>query len=636
MSESDIKEWPECTIQTMTVCQIKQEGICDEDLSNWPVVYIITGNDGRRLAYVGESSDVCSRMKQHIYNYDGMIHKNPGKLTKVTIIFNERFNKSATLDFEQSLIRLLASEYKMLNGNLGISPRHRYYQREYYSAMMLDIWNKLVKESIVEHSLTSARNSQFYKLSPFVSLNSQQAIIAQDILTNIASTLVNNYSDGGKDESKGMTVVRGGAGTGKSILAIHLIKIMSTLSKKKIDPSQLSVGELNEEFDLYDLRNFVLKNNQKFKIGIVVPVKSFYNTVRSVFKNTDGLFCNMVLRPSEAALKRNEYDVLIVDESHRLCQRKNIRNYGAFDATCKRVGKEEGIAQDAIDQLDWVRYGSRYQILLYDPDQTVKSSDISESDFRARLDSYCPVEHILDKQERCRVADGYNEYIKSVLRPDNISKLKKMDFGHYSIGVFDQFEPMYDLIQHLDARDDDGLDKLLDGRVWGCCRVVAGYSWPWTDSTLKSRKARLKSGVKDVHIENKFYQWNTTDEGWPLVEDTTKEIGCIHTVQGYDLNYVGVVFGPEISYDKNENKINIDISKFHDTKVKENTEISQVKEFILNSYFVMMTRGMYGCFIYACDPSLRDYLKKMFGRTDADKMKAMIRKNEKYAVLDLD
>jgi hypothetical protein len=97
---------------------------------------------------------------------------------------------------------------------------------------------------------------------------------------------------------------------------------------------------------------------------------------------------------------------------------------------------------------------------------------------------------------------------------------------------------------------------------------------------------------------------------WILREDSIDEIGCIHTSQGYDLNYVGVIFGYEIDYDKVNNRIVIDSSKFYDMNVKKATDEETVRKYIINAYKVMMTRGIKGCYVYACNPSFNEYLKR--------------------------
>ena len=101
-----------------------------------------------------------------------------------------------------------------------------------------------------------------------------------------------------------------------------------------------------------------------------------------------------------------------------------------------------------------------------------------------------------------------------------------------------------------------------------------------------------------------------TGKEWIISEDATRTIGCVHTTQGYDLNYVGLIFGREIDFDPKTNEIIIHPNLFSDEGVKRGSTPEMLKTHILNAYRVMMTRGINGCFVYAYNPSLREYLKQ--------------------------
>ena len=111
-------------------------------------------------------------------------------------------------------------------------------------------------------------------------------------------------------------------------------------------------------------------------------------------------------------------------------------------------------------------------------------------------------------------------------------------------------------------------------------------------------------------IEKYKYVWNLTNEDWVTRKDSHCTIGCIHTTQGYDMNYVGVIFGEEIDYDVETNTIKIDLEKYKDKKVKAGTNEDVLKELIVNTYTTILARGIKGCYVYACNPNLREYLKQ--------------------------
>ena len=150
--------------------------------------------------------------------------------------------------------------------------------------------------------------------------------------------------------------------------------------------------------------------------------------------------------------------------------------------------------------------------------------------------------------------------------------------------------------------------KQLDKKI-GLCRNVAGYDWEWK-SKDKSIEEIRKKDLYDFNFEGKKYIWNHTREGWILSSNAVNEIGCVHTVQGYDLNYVGVIIGPDLSYNKEKNKIEVHIDELKDKNVKRGTDEKTVQEYIINTYKVLLERGIKGCYIYACDESMQEYLKE--------------------------
>lgn len=93
-----------------------------------------------------------------------------------------------------------------------------------------------------------------------------------------------------------------------------------------------------------------------------------------------------------------------------------------------------------------------------------------------------------------------------------------------------------------------------------------------------------------------------------LSNNSVNEIGCVHTLQGYDLNYCGVIFGKEIDYDGKQ--IIINRNNFYDSKVKDGSDNKTLKQYIINTYRVIMSRGIRGCYVYVCNEGLRNYLKQ--------------------------
>ena len=293
---------------------------------------------------------------------------------------------------------------------------------------------------------------------------------------------------------------------------------------------------------------------------------------------------------------KEDYDIVFVDESHRLARRKGITSYGSFDEACARLGLDPMVST----QLDMIQKKSKYSVLVYDGCQTVKAADLTPEQFQRSLDLRTRVIHrvTLQTQMRCEGGQSYLEYL------DRIFQVSQDDFcmvENYDFKIWDNPNSMIEDIRNKDLNI-------------SLCRVVAGYSWRWKSKRCETIEQAIREGLEDIELDGRKYVWNMSNQEWILREGAVNEIGCVHTTQGYDLNYVAVIFGHEIDYDDESGLIVIDRSKFFDSKVKDGVDDETLKQYIINSYKVMMTRGIKGCYVYACNPRLQNYLKRFIAK----------------------
>lgn len=155
------------------------------------------------------------------------------------------------------------------------------------------------------------------------------------------------------------------------------------------------------------------------------------------------------------------------------------------------------------------------------------------------------------------------------------------------------------------------LIKVKD-KKYKLARVVAGYAWKWASSKNKE--------AYDIFIDEYRFRWNSAPTDWINSKNAIDEVGCIHTTQGYDLNYAGVIIGPEMVF--RDGMIKIIPENYHDAKGKATIrDVSILKIYILNIYKTLMTRGIRGTYLYICDDELRNYFKKfvpIFPRVDSN------------------
>ena len=136
----------------------------------------------------------------------------------------------------------------------------------------------------------------------------------------------------------------------------------------------------------------------------------------------------------------------------------------------------------------------------------------------------------------------------------------------------------------------------------GLSRMLAGYAWPWI-----SKKDQT---LKDIEIQGVKRMWNHCTEGWVHTPEAINEVGCIHSIQGYDLNYAFVIIGKDIRYDKATGKIVVHPESYFDKNGKRTAGYEELLEYITNVYYVLMTRGIKGTYLYVCDHDLREYLSQ--------------------------
>ncbi len=566
-----------------------------QDGNNWPVVYLI--HDDKSL-YIGETTSAAYRMGQHLKN----VEKKDLKV--IEIVFDKRFNKSVILDYEQRLIKYCSVDKRfkyILNKNKGQQASHDYYERQQYRNDFPVLWNELRNRDLAINPLDVIENDNIFKFSPYNALTGEQNGVAVTILKNIGASFTFNRGN----DNTFVDLINGGAGTGKTVLAISIIN--SLVNAINIEDSVLDGDDAS--FDSFDEDKLIALKRIKeiiqreragrtFKIGFVFPMPGIRSTVRKVFKMAgNGLTADMVLGPNDVV--KDDYDILFVDEAHRLSKRKNLTGYAAYDNVCDRLGLDK----HTTNQLEWILKSAKHVVLFYDKYQSVKSSDVTYNEFQSSLTRYGnPIHHhVLMTQMRCEGGDSYIKYVRKIMH-GTATQFKQIE--NYSFRVFDDVDMMVNAIR---KRDDE----------LGLCKTVAGFSWDWVTkpsgkvpNNMDYYNELVANDRYDIEIKGYKYIWNLSNEDWITREDSHCTIGCIHTSQGYDLNYVGVIFGEEIDYNPKTESIEVDIDKFKDKKVKAGTDERVVKELIINTYTTILARGIKGCFVYAYNDKMQQYLKQ--------------------------
>ena len=209
----------------------------------------------------------------------------------------------------------------------------------------------------------------------------------------------------------------------------------------------------------------------------------------------------------------------------------------------------------------------------------------------------------LMSQMRVAAGDDYVGYVRRMLGGGGLASgfglaepAHPQVFEGYDFRMFVSVEAMRAAIRGRDAEV-------------GLSRLLAGYPWEW--------KSRGDRAAFDIEIDGVQLRWNSTQTDWIASPGSLEEVGSIHTVQGYDLNYAGVIIGRDLRYDPVAGRLFVDRDSYFDKKGKENNpklglvySDDDLLRFVSNIYAVLLTRGIRGTYVFVHDAGLREYLNR--------------------------
>jgi hypothetical protein len=354
--------------------------------------------------------------------------------------------------------------------------------------------------------------------------------------------------------------VEGGPGTGKSVVAINLLV---ELTRRGL------------------LAHYVTRNAAPRAVYESKLTGTFTKThITNLFKGSG----------SYTESPPDSMDVLIVDEAHRLNEKS---------------GLYQNLGENQIKELVSTPL---LAVFFIDEDQRVTLKDIGEKAAIRHWAQQCGAkvdELVLESQFRCNGADGYLAWVDSTLQISRTAN-ETLEGITYDVRVCDSPNELRDLIVERN-------------RVSNKARLVAGYCWDW--------KGKKNPEIYDVVIPEHGFamRWNLDTDGslWIVKPDSVKEVGCIHTCQGLELDYVGVIVGRDFMIragravtDATERSSQDRSIHGYRKMLKEDPARagSLADRIIKNTYRTLMTRGQKGCYIYCVDPETNEYFKRWAGR----------------------
>lgn len=548
---------------------------------NFPIVYIHNWKNKEDYeVYVGESNNIFQRTKQHYSKMtaedEWQNNLSDGK-ANLYIIGHEHFNKSMTLDIENRLIHYLMSAESIKKVHNGRSnPQNRYYPIEELNYIFTKIWRKLRKDNKEIFPLeTTIKDSAIFKASPLHKLTEEQQKAKELIIEKVIKALKN-------DERGQLIFIEGEAGTGKTVLnSSTFYELFCRYEEAK-----------NNNEDLIDeTSNCFLLVNHDEQITV-------YNQIADKLGLTDK-YGQVVYKPTSFINKYsvdNPVDVVFVDEAHLLLTQ----------------GKQ---SYRGNNQLEDILKRARVVVVMFDEDQILTTEQYWEDEL---LEKYKNIaikngNYIkLENQLRMHANEDVIEWINSFTKKGIIRQLPA-DLGDYEIKIFDTPEELEEQILKKSLKDETKLSRL-----------IATYDWPYNSN----KKSKKDFKYWEVKIGKWHKPWNRELEqdldrkqkreikklSWAEQPQTIKEVGSTFTIQGFDLNYSGVILGPSVKY--RNGHIVFDTNESYNEKATRNRTLSDgtSKKFgeklLKHEVRVLMTRGVNGLYIYACDDELREHLKK--------------------------
>lgn len=553
--------------------ELREETHNNELLFDYPTVYLIYKRDanGQYNVYVGETNNIRQRTKQHLIE-DPKTRKDwkafrKEKGVNMIVIGHDQFNKSLTLDIENKMMLYMSgvTSVKKLN-NRRENDQNKYYTEEVRDNIFSKVWRKLRKlEGNLFPLERIIQDSALFKASPFHKLTSEQIEAKDLILERLMTSLLS-------EQENQLILVEGEAGSGKTVLLSSIFYLLH----------QYSNGNEHPEFK--NLSSFLLVNHDE-------QLKVYNDIIKELEINSK----EVVSKPTHFITThdpKEKVDVVLVDEAHLLWTQ----------------GKQ---SYQGKNQLKDIMARAKVVVAIFDPKQVLKTEGYLEDTAIRELEAHAELQKNLvrlENQMRINADEETVSWIRALTDQREVWPIHQDSKG-YDLRIFDDPVEMYHQIKlRNEDRDNAGLS-----------RMVATFDWDY------KQKGKPDDGDHwMVDADNLHLPWNLQlpiDEdqkhmakklAWSEQKQTIGEIGSTYTIQGFDLNYCGVIIGPSVKY--RNGKIIFDPNESHNSNaIRQRTLDDGRKEYVsdqllANELNVLLTRGVNGLYLYAVDEKLRNKL----------------------------
>ncbi|GAA0136166.1 hypothetical protein YSY43_30070 [Paenibacillus sp. YSY-4.3] len=477
-------------------------------------------------------------------------------LNRSIMIWHEKFNQSATYNIESNLINYFIADNNYQLQNVS-QTRSRVMHNYYQKSFYNEDLFQMIWEKLREEKVVSDTLENL-RNKDIYKLSPYKELSPQQL--DIKNEILDFCKEHISKDGNHVIAIEGDAGTGKSVLLSSLFNTIQDLAK---DDSSL----------LYGTDNYLLVNHTE----MLKTYKSIANSLPNLKKKS---FMKPTPFINDKTKAEKKADIVLVDEAHLLLTKEDSYNNFTYQ-----------------NQLDEIIKRSKISIIIFDAKQVLKIKSYWNDRLLEEIKSQYHAKTLKLTDQMRMNADSetikwINEFVAKKILP-----LPSQESSCFELKFFEDSETFKEAIERKNNE-------------YGLSRIVSTFDY-------LHKKDESTYIVDEVGIN---MPWNSTRDNvtWAENPDSIREVGSIYTVQGFDLNYVGVVLGPSVSYDETKDELVIDTSAYKDTGAfVSRTDLSPEKtqevkeEIILNSINVLMKRGIYGLYIYATDLKLRQRLLEL-------------------------
>lgn len=567
-------------------------------LTEFPTVYVINDPMNKKetqyTVYVGETNDIQRRTLQHLdadpkERDDFFNFKNSANVS-MYVIGHEHFNKSMTLDIENRLMQYLSSvpAVKHLN-NRRHNDQNKYYDSTEFNDLFDLIWRKLGnKNKRLFPAQQIIESSALFKASPFNKLTDEQLKAKSEIIEKINKALFRQKKQGIQNGE--LILVEGDAGSGKTVL-------MSNIFYDLVHEDQLTAQEMQAKTPSQN------NDADRLKVAMIVNQKEqlkVYEEISNKLFDKDDLV--EVEKPTTFINNTDpnkKVDIALIDEAHLLLTQRN-----------------QSYAKHGTNMLKDILKRAKVVMAVYDPAQVLSIASVWDQKEFAQMEQKAGENNIihLHNQMRIDASPATIKWIHDLVYKGKIGRIPKDD--KYEIKIFDSPALMQKAVEEKNKDQEHGIS-----------RMVATFDWDYSGGKTKPPKDQKYWEVSEGNWKMPWnYEINRRDKyeskhrahrtikyselSWAEKDYTINEIGSTYTVQGFDLNYVGVELGPSVKF--RNGKIVHDPTESSNSKAtqKRDSNKSYADTLLKNEFNVLMTRGVHGLYIHAVDPELQKALEE--------------------------